>query len=331
MTFTRTLRTAAQLLAASAALAWAGSGIAQGNAANYPSEPVRVVVPYVAGGATDIIGRVFAQAMGKELDQTFVVENKPGAGQAIGTAAVARAPAHGYPLRLGTGTHAITETLVDKLPYDSKKDFALATILASSPMVCVVPATLGIKSLDELVDAARQDPDKFAYASSGAGSPGQLSVEAIKHAAGINMLHIPYKGAAQTITDLMSGRVHFLCVSPIPIMAQLEDGSLIPLAVTSAERTSVLPDVPTVRETGLDADVIESWYGIIAPAGTPEGILERLYQAARASLQDEQVKATLEDNGLKAVVNTPEQAETYLDEEIVKWRNLIEAANIKHG
>ncbi|GAA4342057.1 tripartite tricarboxylate transporter substrate binding protein [Pigmentiphaga soli] len=325
------IRFAAGTVSAAMGLAALQPCLAQGAANGYPKEPVRVIVPYAAGGATDIIGRAFAQAIGANLKQTFVIENKGGAGQVIGTDFVARAAPNGNTLLLGTVTHAVNATLVPKLPYDSIKDFSPATILASSPLVCVVPAALGIRSLPDLIKAAKADPHRFSYASSGPGSPGQLAVEAIKHAAGISMVHIPYKGAGQTTADLLSGRVQFFCVSPIPIAGQLKDGSLVPLAVTSADRTPVLPDVPSIRETGLQVDAIDSWYGILAPAGTPPAILDVLYKAAKASLEDEGVKKVLKENGLKPIVNTPQEADAYVREEIVKWRKMLQAANITNN
>ncbi|MDX3907811.1 MAG: tripartite tricarboxylate transporter substrate binding protein [Pigmentiphaga sp.] len=301
------------------------------DASDYPQEPVRVIVPYAPGGATDIIGRVFAQALGTHFKQTFYVENRPGGGQVIGTDFVARAAKNGNTLLFGTVTHAINATLVPKLPYDSLKDFAPVSVLATSPMVCVVPASLKIRSLREFVDAAKAQPNKFSYASSGAGSPGQLAAEAVKHAAGISVVHIPYKGASQTTADLMSGRVQFLCVSPIPIMAQIKDGSLIALAVTSNERSPILPDTPTMREAGLEVPEIQSWYGFFAPAGTPAAIVERISKVAVESLQDPQVKKMMQENGLTPIGNNPRDATDYLRDEIVKWRKMIEAANIKLG
>lgn len=299
------------------------------HASTYPSEAVRIVVPYAAGGANDTLGRVIAQGLGEVFKQTFYVDNRPGAGQVIGTDYVVRAAPNGSTLLLGGVTHAINASLLSKLPYDSVKSLTPAVVLATSPLVCVTSAAQGIKDMRSLVRAARENPNKFSYASSGNGAPGHLTVESIKHATGISMLHVPYKGASQPTTDLLSGRVHFYCVSPIPVLPYIKDGSLVALAVTTSERSPVLPDVPTLRETGIDVPDIGTWYALFAPAGTPAEIVEKINEAGRQVLQQPNVQKTLRENGLTAIGNSRDEASRYLITEIGKWRSMIHAAGIR--
>lgn len=297
-------------------------------AETYPMRPVRLVVPYAAGGANDSFARLLAKGMGERLKQSFIVDNRPGAGQVIGSDAVARSAPNGETLLLGGVVHAINAGLLPRLPYDPVKDFIPISILATSPLVCVVPTSLGIKDMASLVQMAISQPGRISYASAGNGSPGHLAVESIKIATKAPMTHIPYKGASQPINDLLSGLVHFMCTSPISVMPFVKEGKLTPLAVTSNKRSEVFPNVPTLRETGSASREIGTWYALLAPAGTDRSIIDQLNATALEVIKSPRMKEMFKENGLTAVGSSQQEADQYLRSEISGWTQFIKSAGI---
>jgi tripartite-type tricarboxylate transporter receptor subunit TctC len=294
----------------------------------YPSKPVRIIVPYAAGGANDTVGRLMAKGLSDQLKQSFIVDNRPGAGQVIGTEMVARSAPNGETILMGGIVHAINPGLVPKLPYDSIKDFTTVSVFATSPLVCVVPESLGIKDMQSLVNVAKADPKALSYASSGSGSPGHIAVESIKAAAKISMVHVPYKGATQPVGDMMGGLVQFYCTSPISVLPYLSAGKLRALAVTSAKRFPVLPDVPTLAEAGVPAMPIGTWYAFLVPSATDRAIVDTLNKATREVLKDPAVLEVLSKNGLTTLPGGQAESERFLKEESDKWTRFVKEAKI---
>lgn len=292
------------------------------------ARPMRIVVPYAAGGANDTFARVMAKGLTDRLKRPVIVENRPGGGLVIGTEIVARAAPNGDTILLGSVVHAINPGLVPKLPYDSVKDFTPVAVLATSPLLCVVPTSLGISDMKSFVRAVKERPSAFAYASSGNGAPGHLAVESIKAAAGIEMTHIPYKGASQPITDLIAGVVQFYCASPIALLPQIKEGKLRALVITSDKRFELTPGVPTLREAGVNAEPIGTWYAFLAPAGIDPKFVETLAAASKSTLQDPAIVEVVAKSGLTIIASTPKEAEKFIREETDKWTRFVKAKKI---
>jgi tripartite-type tricarboxylate transporter receptor subunit TctC len=295
----------------------------------YPVKPVRFIVPSAAGGGTDIIARAIAQKLSEALGQQFVVENKPGAGQMIGLEAAAKAPADGHTIVMSASTLAINPVMYKKVPYDPVRGFAPITQAASLPNVLVVHPSLPVKSVAELIALAKREPGKLAYASAGIGTSPQMSVELLKSLAGIDMLHVPYKGTTPGVVDLLAGQVSVMAPNVLTVLPHVKAGKLRPLAVTSARRSEVLPDVPTIAEAGVPGYESVQWYGVLAPAGTPRDIIQRLHAEIVRALRAGDVRERLAADGAEPVGNSPEEFAAFIRAEIVKWAAVAKAAGIQ--
>lgn len=303
---------------------------AQGAAASYPSKPVRVIVPFPPGGATDILARAVGNELQKNWGQPFVIENRPGAGGNTGTDAVAKSPPDGYTLLMGTvGTHGINASLYPKLPYDPVRDFAPVALVALVPNILVVHPSVPAKSVRELIDYARAHPGKLDYASSGNGTSIHLAAELFKSMTGVYMVHIPYRGSAFAMQDLLTGQVQVMFDNMPSALPQVKAGKLRALAVTSARRSPAAPDVPTLTESGLSGYEASSWFGMLAPAGTPPEIVEKLNAAIVKALQSPEVRDRLASQGAEPASLTPAEFARFIDAEIAKWAKVVKASGAK--
>lgn len=297
---------------------------------SYPSRPVKVVVAYTPGGANDIAARVFSQLLGERMKQAFVVENRPGASGITGTTMVAKSEADGYTLLLGAGgTMTINPALFPSLSYDPLKDFAPVGLIARSPLVVVVPASLPVKNVQELIAFAKARPDGLAYASPGQGTPLHLAGELFTRRTGIKSLHVPYKGSAPALNDLMAGRVDVMFDVLGSSIEFVRAGRLRALAVTSLQRSIHLPDVPTLNESGVKDFDVTSWFALFAPANTPPAIVSALNAELGRSAATPEAKERLAPLGMEPASSTPEQLRAMVQAEQSRWRDLIRATNIK--
>jgi tripartite-type tricarboxylate transporter receptor subunit TctC len=303
----------------------------------WPSKPVRIVVPFPPAGTTDILARALAPELQRAFGQPFVVENKPGAGGNIGAAEVAKAAPDGHTLLMGTvGTHAINPALYTKMPYDHVKDFVPVTLVAGVPNVLVLnPASAqryGIASVADLARAARANPDKLTFASSGNGTSIHLSGELFKALTGTQMVHSPYRGSGPALLDLMGGNVDLMFDNLPSAMPHIKSGKLLALAVTSAARSSALPDLPTVAEAGgaaLASFEASSWFGLLAPAGTPMDIVNRIQQETAKALATPAMRERLQSQGAIPSGNTPTEFARLIDAETRKWAPVVKASGAK--
>jgi tripartite-type tricarboxylate transporter receptor subunit TctC len=312
-------------LATGALLAWP---IDQVYAA-YPERLVRIVVPFAPGGGTDVIARALAQEMEKDLRQSVIIENKPGAGTIIGTQAVATSEPDGYTLLMGTFANAVNPSLYAKLPYEPHKDFAPVALVARSYNIVVVNAKSQLRTIPDLITAAKADPEKLSYGTYGTGTSAHLAGELFKSMAKVNLTTVPYKGAAPAITDLIGGQIQVMFTTVASCAALVEAGQLRALAVTSAERSPALPNLPTVAEAGVPGYSAESWYGLFAPAKTPPEIIARLNKSAAVAVQAEAFKKLAVNEGLVMVAGQPEELERYFRGEEARWRKVIQDAGIR--
>lgn len=295
-------------------------------AQDYPTEPVRIIVPYAPGGGTDVFARRLAERLGERLGQQFVVENRGGAGGSIGMQEAAAAEADGYTLVFALNAqYAVNVSLYDDLPYDPLEDFDVITILGAAPYVLVVHPDLPIHSLEEFVAYAEENPDELNYASAGIGSGAHLSMELLRALTGTDLVHVPYTGAGAAYPDLLAGRVDTMFSTYAPITGHLEDGGLRALGVTTPTRSDALPDLPAIGEVvdGYDSGV---WYGFAAPAGTPDDVLDILNATTLDILADEEFRAILVGDAIQPWGATRTEAEEYMADEIVKWAEVVEAS-----
>ncbi|QEZ42805.1 Bug family tripartite tricarboxylate transporter substrate binding protein [Cupriavidus oxalaticus] len=298
--------------------------------ASWPSHPIRLVVPFTPGGTTDILARVVGQRLGQVLGQTVVIDNRPGAGGNIGAEAVARASPDGYTLLMGTlGTQVTNASLYARMPYDAARDFAPVTLVANSPNVLLTNATLPVRSVGELIALARQQPGKLNYASTSTGGSPHLSGELLDSMAGVKMQHVPYKGAAPAMTDLLAGQVNLMYDNLPSALAQIQAGKVRALAVTGPQRSPLLPDVPTVQESGLPGYVVNSWFGLLAPAGTPAAVVGKLQQAVAGVLAEPAVRQRIEQLGAVPGGDSPAAFAAVIREDTAKWSRVIREAGIK--
>jgi tripartite-type tricarboxylate transporter receptor subunit TctC len=298
-------------------------------AAVYPDRPIRIVVPFAPGGGTDVVARTLAQEMAKDLGISFVVENKPGAGTIIGTQAVATSQPDGYTLLMGTFANAVNPSLHATLPYDPNKDFAAVALIARSFNVVVVNPKSSIKSIADLIAAAKAEPEKLAYGTYGIGTSAHLAGELFKYMAKVNLTTVPYKGAAPAITDLIGGQIQVMFTTVASAAALVEAGQLRAIAVTSAERSPAFPQLPTVSEAGVPGYAAEAWYGLYAPANTPADIIDRLNKSAAKAVQSDVFKKLSVNEGLVMVAGPPAELDQYYRGEEERWRKVIQAAGIK--
>ncbi len=300
-------------------------------AQQYPSKPVRMIVPYPPGGATDVIGRIMGQRLSAALGQQFIIDNRGGAGGNIGADAVAKSPPDGYTLLVGALTsHSIMATLEkDTIRYNLERDLVPIAVVGSVPLVWVVHPSMPMKNFKEFVAYARANPGKLNYASSGAGAPQRMCAELFKRIVGADMVHVPYKGSGPAMADLAGGHVLTMCETVPAALPLIKAGKLRPLAVTTASRISMLPEVPTAAEQGMRDYEVSSMFGILAPAGTPRPIIDRLNAELAKILANREVQEQMLLQGAYAVQTTPEQAVTRVKQEIAMWAKVIREANIK--
>jgi tripartite-type tricarboxylate transporter receptor subunit TctC len=307
------------LITVSLALA-AGTALAQGA---YPSKPIRLVVPFPAGGATDIFARAVSQKLGEKLNTTIVVDNKPGAGGTIGSDIVAKAPADGYTLLLATSsTHAIGPSFGGKLPYDAVADFTPIAHVGNAPSIMVVPNTAPAKSVKEWIDYARKNPGKLNYASSGNGTIVHLTAEYFKAQTGLFLVHIPYRGTALAIPDLVSGKLDVLFDSLPSGLPHVKEGRLKALGITSLKRSPLLPDLPAIAETvpGFESN---TWFGMYGPKGMPAELVARINTGLNQAMQEADVKDRLARLGIEPVGGTPQQFASMAVADMGKWKKII--------
>jgi tripartite-type tricarboxylate transporter receptor subunit TctC len=306
-----------------------GAAFAQG-AANYPNKPIRIVVPFAAAGTTDLLARAIGIEMQKAWGQTVVVENRPGAGGNLGSDVVAKAPPDGYTLLVGAvSPQAINVTLYPKLPYDVMRDFSHITLIAAVPNVLEVNPSVPVKTVKELIALAKSKPGQLTYASSGSGTSIHLSAELFKTMAGVDMLHIPYKGSGPAVTDLVGGQVNLMFDNLPSSIGQIKAGKLRAIAVTTLKRSPALPDVPTIAESGLPGYDASSWFGMHAPAGTPKDIINKIHGVVTKSLHTPEMAERLATQGAQAVGNTPEEFTEFLRVEIAKWAKVVKASGAR--
>ncbi len=293
----------------------------------YPRRAVRLIIPFPPGGAGDIVGRLLATHLTEAFEQQVVVDNRGGGGQIIATQLVANAPPDGHTLFLSSQTHATNPALRKNLPYDTLKDFAPITLVAQSPLVFVAHPSLGVSNIKELIAAAKARPGRINYASSGPGTGGHMAVELLRSLTGIDVVHIPYKGAAPALVDVVAGQVPMMCTSPLPAMPHVKAGRLRALAMTSLKRSASAPDVPTVAET-IPGYQSMLWYALLAPTGTPPRIIKKVHADTVKILSSPDVKQKLLAFGAEPVGNSSQELQTFLREEIERWTKLVRQANI---
>ena len=292
--------------------------------AGYPTKPVTIVVPFAAGGTTDILARIIGQALTTELGQSVIVDNRAGAGGNIGGALAAKAPADGYTLFMGTvGTHAINASLYKKMPFDPIKDFAPLTRVANVPNLLVANPAQPYKTVKELIAYAKANPGKVNFGSSGNGSSIHLSGELFKSLARVDMVHVPYKGSAPAVTDLLGNQIGIMFDNMPSAIQHVRSGKLVPIAVTTAKRSPELPNVPTIAEAGVPGYEATSWFGMFAPAGTPAPVLARLNAALVKVLAQPDVKKKINEQGAETYSETPAQFAAFIQAESVKWGKVV--------
>ena len=296
---------------------------------DYPSKPIRLVAPFAPGGPSDLLARLMAAKLTERLGQPVVVENRPGAGGSIGAAAVAKAAPDGYTLVLVSSSFSVNATLYPDLPYDTLKDFAPITLLTSAPFLLVVNAHVPAKSLRELIALAKKEPGKLNYGSGGAGSGPHIVGELFKSAAGLDIVHVPYKGTGPLKSALIAGDVQLAFGNIFAVYPAVQSGQLRAIAVTGAKRSSALPDVPTMKEAGLPEFEADGVHGLLAPAGTPAAIIEKLNRESVAVLRSPEVTKHLASEGAEPIGNTPQEYADYLKKDVEKWGRVIRGRGIR--
>jgi tripartite-type tricarboxylate transporter receptor subunit TctC len=313
------------------ALAIATTALCSGAfAQTWPSKAIRIVVPFPPGGGTDTIARETSQRVAAATGWTFVIDNKPGAGGNLGVDAVAKSPADGYTLVIGqTSNLAINPTLYAKLPYDPQKDLAPIVLLANAPLVMVTGIGTPYKTVAEVVNAAKAKPGALNFASPGNGTVAHLTSELFQKAAGVKTMHVPYKGAAQALTDVIGGSVELYMSSVPTLIGQIRNNKLRALAVTSAKRVDDLPDVPTISESGYKGFEAVTWFGLLAPAGTPKDVVARLSTEFNKALQSPELRKKLGDEGADAAGGTPEQFAALIRDDIPRWGKIVKESGAR--
>jgi len=308
-----------------AAMAVAGSALAQ-----YPAKPVRVVVPYPPGGTTDILARLIAAKLTLSLGQSFIVENRPGASGAIGSQAVAKAPADGYTLLMGTAsTHGVNSALSKSLPYDAIKDFSPITVVGGTPNVILVHPELPAKNLAELLALARDKPGKLNFGSTSLGGTPHMSAELLKMMTGVDIVHVPYKGAGPMLADLLGAQIQIGFDNLPSSMGHIRSGKVRALAVTTPKRWPGAPEIPTVSESGVAGYEVSGWFGLLAPSGTPRPVIDAVYRAVGATLKQPEVQKQMLELGAEPGGNPPEDFARQIAAEVEKWKKVVAATGVK--
>ncbi|WP_299454095.1 tripartite tricarboxylate transporter substrate binding protein [uncultured Pigmentiphaga sp.] len=324
MNFSRKLLAPAAAMAVLAA-AWSPAVHAE----DYPNRPVRIVIPFAPGGSNDIVGRLIGEELAKRLGQPFIVDNRGGAGGTIGTDLVAKSRPDGYTLLLISTPHTANATLYKKLPYDPNKDFAPIARMATAPLLISVYPGLPVKTLSELIAYAKANPGKLNYVSSGVGSSQHLVSELFQIRAGISMTHVPYKGAGAALADVAAGHAQVSVGTVLQALPHVKANRLRPLAVSGPQRQAVLPDVPTVDEAGLSGYDGDNWWGLLAPAGTPQAIVDKLSKTVADILAEPEMRRRLEAESATVAYLTPEPFGKFLASETIKWAELIKRLGIQ--
>jgi tripartite-type tricarboxylate transporter receptor subunit TctC len=298
--------------------------------AEYPDKPVKIIVPYPPAGTTDILARLIAQRLSERMKQPFVIENRPGAGGAIGSVAVAKSPADGYTLLMGTvNSHGINSALFKNLPYDAVKDFAPITIVGNTPNVLAVNPGVPAKNLAELLALARAKPGSLNFGSTSQGGSPHMSGELLKSMTGVDIAHIPYKGAGPMLIDLIGGQVQMGFDNLPSSIGHIRSGKLRAIAVTSAKRFPGTPEIPTVAESGVPGYEVSAWFGLLAPAGTPKPVIDALYVNIADILKQPEVVKQLFDLGAEPGGNTPEAYARQIAADVEKWKKVVAATGVK--
>ncbi|MES2283262.1 MAG: tripartite tricarboxylate transporter substrate binding protein [Pseudomonadota bacterium] len=306
------------------------SGLSHAQTGAYPSRPIHIVVPFTPGGSTDILARSIGQELTKAWGQPVIIDNIPGAGGSVGADKVAKAPADGYTLLMGhIGTLGVNPSLYPNLPYDAVKSFAPVAWVARVPNVLVVHPSVPAKSVKELVAHAKANPGKLNYGSGGNGSAANLATEYFKLQTGASMVHIPYRGTAPAVNDLMGGQIQVLFTGAPAVLGQVKNQQLRALAVSSPKRLDALPDLPTVAELGYKGFEADQWYGVVAPAGTPAGIIMKLNAQINQSLGTPELRARMTSEGAIATPTTPEVFGQLIVREIARWKPVIQSGRVK--
>ena len=299
-------------------------------AQSYPSRPIRIVVPFAPGGSADLVARVLGHGLTESLGQQVVVENRPGASGMIGNEHVARSAPDGYTLTIGTlGPFAVNQTLFAKVPYDNMRDFAPITLTGISSHILVAHPSLPVQNVNDLIALAKSKPGQLTFASSGTGNATHLTLELFKAAAGLDLIHVPYKGGGPAMSDLVGGQVAFSFASMPSALQFVQSGRLRAIAVSGAQRSALFPNVPTVAEAALPGFASEDWQGILAPAKTPTDIISRLNQEIARVLTGQEVKAKLAAAGFDARTSTPQWFGEFIQAETVKWAKLLKQSGIR--
>ena len=310
-------------------IAFAAPGIAGQSTQNFPTKPVRLIVPFTAGSATDLLARRVAAKMTDNWGQQVVVDNRSGGGGTLATAIVAKATPDGYTLLVHSIAYAMNAALYSKLPYDPITDFAPVGKISISTSLLVVSPALGVKSVKELIALAKQKPGQLNYASSGVGSGTHLNGEQFRFGAGIDVVHVPYKGVPEVLVDVMTVRIHYFLSPLVPALPFIRDGRLLPLAVTTGRRTPVLPDVPTMAEAALPGYEFQAWFGVFAPARTPRPVVEQISKEIARVVDLPDVQKQFVNQGEEGRSNTPEEFNRFVRAEIEKYRRIVKQANIR--
>ncbi|HSN39688.1 MAG TPA: tripartite tricarboxylate transporter substrate binding protein [Burkholderiales bacterium] len=316
-------------IATGAALICAAVFALPASAQNFPAKPVRLIVPFPAGGGVDIVARLLTPHLSQRWGQQVIVDNRPGAGATIGADIAAKSVPDGYTLILANTAHAINATLFRKLPYDAVKDFQTITLVATQPSLLVVHPSVPVKSVKELIALAKAKPNQLNYASSGNGTPPHLSGAMFSNMAGVQMTHVPYKGAAPALNDLLGGQVQLMFATIISVGSHVQSGRVRALAVTSAKRSAVMPNLPTVAEAGVPGFEATAWFMLLAPAKTPAAIVEQVHSDTVAVLNKTDLKERFAKQGAEVVGDTPAQSLRYLKAEITRWGKVVTEANIR--
>lgn len=298
-------------------------------AQSFPTQPITLLIPYPPGGSADMLARPMLATLQKELGQSVVLDYKAGAGGTIATGLLARAKPDGYTVLMVLAAHAINASLYSKLPYDTRKDFAPVSMLATLPLLLAAPLATPANTVPELIAYGRAHPDKLTFASAGNGNTSHLAGEMFKTATGVKMLHIPYKGSGPAVVAMLGGEVSMMFDSISTSQVQVRAGKLKAIAVTGDKRSPLLPDVPTVKESGVPSFVVNGWYGILAPAGTPPDVVAKLSQALNKAVRDPKVAAQLTESGYEVVGTTPEAFGSHIDAELIRWKDAVQASGAK--
>ncbi|QNN56799.1 tripartite tricarboxylate transporter substrate binding protein [Diaphorobacter ruginosibacter] len=322
-------RRIAAVIAGSGLLTALGFGVPAQAAPDYPNKPVRIIVGFSAGGTTDVVARILAKELTQALGQSFIVENKPGGGSNIATDQVMAAPADGYTLLCVAVTSAINQTLYPNAKFDLNRDFDAVVLGAKVPNILVVNNSVPAKNVKELIEWARANNDKAAYASSGSGTSIHMAGEMFKVRTGLKTQHVPYKGSAPALTDLIGGQVQFMFDNMPSAWPQVQGGKLRALAVTTKTRSPSAPDIPTMEESGVAPFDVSSWFGLIAPKGTPKDVIEKINKVVNAAFDKPEVKEAYLKLGAVAEHNTPQQYTDFIRKEVADWAPVVKASGAK--